>query len=106
MIKWTIFPQSYKILLEVTFQFICVIINDLNTTSNYRLEVPFSGCLAHIDHLYKKGTTYYCSPVKEQLLQTQMLNPTLPVPDISLPLELLHKILEEAKELQIYKKNL
>ena len=35
-----------------------------------------------------------------------MLIPTLPVPDISLPLELLHKILEEAKELQIYKKNL
>ena len=106
MIKWTIFPQSYKTLLEVTFQFICVIINYLNTTSNYQLEVPFSGCLAHIDHLCKKGTTYYCSPVKEQLLWTQMLIPTLPVPTISLPLELLHKILEEAKELQVYKKNL
>ena len=57
-------------------------------------------------HLYKKGTTYYCSSVKEQLLWTQMLIPTLPVPNISLPLEPLHKILEEGKELQIYRMNL
>ena len=35
-----------------------------------------------------------------------MLIPTLSAPTISLPLELLHKILEEAKEWQVYKKNL
>ena len=35
-----------------------------------------------------------------------MLIPTLPVPNISLPLEPLHKILEEGKELQIYRMNL
>lgn len=55
-------------------------------------------------HLYKKGTTYYCSSVKEQLLWTQMLIPTLPVPNISLPLEPLHKILEEAKNYKFIKR--
>ena len=78
---------------DVAPQFVCIV-TDINTTSTYQLGNPFSGCLAHIDHLYWKGTTYFFSPIHTQLLWTQMLIPTLPVPNISLPLEPLKKVLQ------------
>lgn len=48
----TIFPQSYSMFFDVAPQFVCIVTDDINTTSNYQLGNPFSGCLAHTDHLY------------------------------------------------------
>ena len=87
-------------LFEVAPQFICIVTDDINTTSTYQLGTTFSGCLAHVDHLYWMGSTYYFSPVQSQLLWTQMLISTLPVPKVSLPLEPLKKILQETELLQ------
>ena len=77
-----------------------IVTNDVETVSTYQLGTSFSGCLVHVDHLYWKGTTYYYPLMRTQVLWTQMLFPTLSVPNISFPWEPLCKILQGTKVLQ------
>ena len=106
--EWTVSSKTYNTFFKIAPQLVCIITDDANTTSMYHLRTPFSGCLTHVDLLYWKGTTYYFTPhsMRAQVLSTQMLFPTLSIPDISFSLEPLCKILQRNQsitKLQNYK---
>ena len=100
--------KIYNTFFKTAPQLVRIITDDANTTSMYHLRTPFSGCLTHVDLLHWKGITYYSTPppMKAQVLSTQMLFPTLSIPDISFSLEPLCKILQRNQsitKLQNYK---
>ena len=50
-------------------QLVCIVTDNLSTTSVYQLGSPLSRCLTHIDHLYWERTTYYFLPMKTQVFK-------------------------------------
>lgn len=59
---------------KVAPQFLCIATNDENTISAYHLEVPFSGCLSHVDNLYWKGVWYKFLSVKRKTIVNTVVN--------------------------------
>ena len=88
--KWTTFPKTYSMFFEIVPQLVYIVTDVVNATSMYQLGTTFSGFLIHVDHLYWEWITYYFPPMKTQILYTQILFPTLPVPNISFSLEPLY----------------
>ena len=73
--EWTVIPKSYNVFFLISPQLVCIVTDNLSTTSVYQLGSPLSRCLTHIDHLYWERTAYYFLPMKTRVLWTQMLFP-------------------------------
>ena len=67
--EWTIIPKSYVFFFLIAPQLVCIVTDNLSTTSVYQLGSPLSRCLTHIDHLYWERTTYYFLPMKTQVFK-------------------------------------
>ena len=101
-----LFLNPMFVFFKIAPQLVCIVTDNLSTTSVYQLGSPLSRCLTHIDHLYWERTTYYFLPMKTQVLKKKKkkerklrycgpkcYSPMLSVSNISFSLESLYSIL-------------
>lgn len=99
--EWTIFPKSFNMFFKIVPQFICIVTNDVETTSMYQV---FQKPNIYWSFILKRDHLLFSS-YENFLLRTQMLFPSLSIPNIRFSLEPLCKILQGTKELQNFTDN-
>ncbi|XP_068096894.1 uncharacterized protein [Hyperolius riggenbachi] len=94
---WTIMPRSYRWMVEIAPQTVCVV-TDREVVP--KMEVPFVGCIHNISVLVWENETFKLNPDVEKSSTTNWHSTALNVPNWDLNLTKLKTLIEESSDIK------
>ncbi|KAM5170509.1 uncharacterized protein ACMZJ9_003402 [Mantella aurantiaca] len=95
--EWTIMPTSYRWMVEIAPQVICVV-TDRPVVP--KMRVPFAGCIHNITVLQWENETFMLMPDVLMTYRTHWESTRMDVPTWDLNLTKLHRLIEESQQVK------
>ncbi|KAM5164862.1 uncharacterized protein ACMZJ9_007287 [Mantella aurantiaca] len=95
--EWTIMPTSYRWMVEIAPQVICVV-TDRPVVP--KMRVPFAGCIHNITVLQWENETFMLKPDVQMTYRTHWESTRMDVPTWDLNLTKLHRLIEESQQVK------